>query len=83
MRSWRGVWRTPEALVTIGCERSRVVMTMEARHGLTRCVRTGEIGRHTLPSAHAAGARGLAMEALLPRRAMVERRSLWVARFRQ
>jgi transposase len=83
MRSWRGVWRTPEALVTIGFERSRVVMTKEARRGLTRCVRTREISQRILPTAHAAGARGLAMEALLPRRSVVERRFSWVARFGQ
>ena len=56
--------RTPEELLAIGLSRSRVVMINEAHSGVTRCVRTREIGRRLLPTAHAAGVRHLAMEAL-------------------
>ena len=41
-------------------------MLNEAHHGLTRCVRTRQLGRQLLPSAHAMGVRHLAMEALQP-----------------
>src|SRR4030095_277540 len=41
-------------------------MLNEAHHGLTRCVRTRQLGRQLLPSAHAMGVRHLAMEALRP-----------------
>lgn len=60
------VWRSPEALVTIGYQRSTVVMMNEAHSGLQRCIRTREIGRRILPAAHQAGVRHLAMEALWP-----------------
>jgi erythromycin esterase-like protein len=67
---WREVppaaWRTPQELVQEGFRRSRVVMLNEAHHGLTRCVRTRQLGRQLLPSAHAMGVRHLAMEALQP-----------------
>lgn len=56
--------RTPEELLAIGFGRSRVVMMNEAHSGMKRCVRTREIGRRLLPTAHAAGVRHLAMEAL-------------------
>ena len=59
-------WRTPQELVQEGLRRSRVVMLNEAHNGLTRCVRTGQLGRQLLPSAHAMGIRHLAMEALQP-----------------
>jgi hypothetical protein len=59
-------WRTPQQLVEEGFRRSRVVMLNEAHDGLTRCVRTRQLGRQLLPSAHAMGARHLAMEALTP-----------------
>jgi len=59
-------WRTPQELVEEGFRRSRVVMLNEAHHGLTRCVRTRQLGRQLLPSAHAMGVRHLAMEALQP-----------------
>jgi hypothetical protein len=49
-----------------GFRRSRVVMLNEAHDGLTRCVRTRQLGRQVLPSAHAMGVRHLAMEALQP-----------------
>lgn len=58
-------WLSPEELVTIGFERSRVVMMNEAHHMLLRSVRTREIGRRVLPTAHGAGVRHLAMEALI------------------
>lgn len=60
------VWRSPEELVAIGFQRSSVVMMNEAHSGFQRCVRTREIGRRTLPAAHQAGVRHLAMEALSP-----------------
>jgi erythromycin esterase-like protein len=59
-------WRTPQELVEEGFRRRRVVMLNEAHHGLTRCVRTRQLGRQLLPSAHAMGVRHLAMEALQP-----------------
>jgi hypothetical protein len=59
-------WRTPQQLVQEGFCRGRVVMLNEAHDGLTRCVRTRRVGRQILPSAHAMGARHLAMEALQP-----------------
>jgi hypothetical protein len=59
-------WRTPQELVQEGFRRSRVVMLNEAHNGLARCVRTRQLGRQLLPSAHAMGARHLAMEALTP-----------------
>ncbi len=60
------VWRGPEELVTIGFQRTRVVMMNEAHSGLQRCIRTREIGRRILPAAHEAGVRHLSMEALWP-----------------
>ena len=60
------VWRSPEKLVTIGFERSFVVMMNEGHNDLQRCIRTCEIGRRILPAAHQAGVRHLAMEALWP-----------------
>jgi hypothetical protein len=59
-------WRTPQELVQEGFRRGRVVMLNEAHDGLKRCVRTRQVGRQVLPSAHAMGARHLAMEALSP-----------------
>ena len=59
-------WRTPQELVQEGFRRGRVVMLNEAHHGLKRCVRTRELGRQILPSAHAMGVRHLVMEALQP-----------------
>ena len=60
------VWRSPEALVAIGFQRSSVVMMNEVHSGLQRCIRTREIGRCILSAAHQAGARHLAMEVLWP-----------------
>lgn len=56
--------RTPEELLAIGFDRSRVVMVNEAHNGMKRCVRTREIGLRLLPAAHEAGVRHMAMEAL-------------------
>jgi len=58
------MWRTPEALVEIGFGHGRVVMMNEAHDGLTRCIRTREMGRRILPAAHRLGVRHLAMEAV-------------------
>ncbi len=60
------IWCSPEELVTIGYQRTTVVMMNEAHNGLQRCIRTREIGRRILPTAHEAGVRHLAMEALWP-----------------
>lgn len=59
--------RPPEELVEIGFSRSGVVMMNDAHDGQRRCIRTREVGRRILPTAHAAGARNLAMEALWDR----------------
>lgn len=59
-------WRSPEGLVAIGFERSQVVMMNEAHGGLGRNIRSREIGKRILPTAHAAGVRHIAMEALTP-----------------
>ncbi|MBE9048845.1 hypothetical protein IQ243_00160 [Nostocales cyanobacterium LEGE 11386] len=57
-------WRSPEELVTIGFERSRVVMMNEAHSGAERNIRSRKIGRRILPTANALGVRHIAMEAL-------------------
>ena len=59
-------WRTPPELVQEGFRRGRVVMLNEAHDGLKRCVRTRQLGRQILPTAHAMGVGHLAMEALQP-----------------
>ncbi len=56
--------RTPEELLEIGLGRVRVVMINEAHDGLKRCIRTRQIGQRILATAHNAGVRHLAMEAL-------------------
>jgi hypothetical protein len=63
----RKKWRSPEELVELGLARSRVVMMNEHHNGLKRSVRTRVIGKRVLPTAHAAGVRHLAMEALTPK----------------
>ena len=60
------MWRTPEELVTIGFVQARIVMMNEFHNGYLRCVRTREIGKRILPTAHQAGVRHFAMEALHP-----------------
>jgi hypothetical protein len=59
-------WRSPVELVEHGFGRSRLVLVNEAHHGLTRCLRSREVGRALLPVAHRLGVRHLAMEALWP-----------------
>ena len=59
-------WRSPEELVELGFARARVVMMNELDNGLKRSVRTRVVGKRVLPTAHAAGVRHLAMEALTP-----------------
>jgi hypothetical protein len=57
-------WCSVEELTQFGFARSPVVMANEAHSGLTRCVRTREIGARIVQAAHQAGVRRLAMEAL-------------------
>jgi len=56
--------RSPEELVGIGFQRSRLVIVNECHDGDRHCPRTKAIGRRILPAAHEAGVRHLAMEAL-------------------
>ena len=58
--------RSPEELVRIGFERSRVVIVNECHDGNRHCPRTRAVGRRLVPIAHEAGVRRLAMEALYP-----------------
>ncbi len=55
---------SPEDLLAVGFERSRVVMANEAHSGLKRCIRTRLIGKRLVEKAHDLGVRHLAMEAL-------------------
>ncbi len=57
-------WHTVDEIITIGFQRSRIVMMNEAHDGYTRCIRTRRVGQQLLSAAHTAGARYLAMEAL-------------------
>jgi hypothetical protein len=57
-------WCPVEELTQFGFARSPVVMANEAHNGLTRCVRTREVGVRIVQAAHQAGVRRLAMEAL-------------------
>ena len=57
-------WRPVEDLIRWGFGQSPVVMANEAHSGLTRCVRTREMGVRMIRAAHEAGVRRLAMEAL-------------------
>lgn len=66
---WREVaavegWCSVEELVGWGFAHAPVVMANEAHSGLTRCIRTREIGVRMIRAAHEAGVRRLAMEAL-------------------
>jgi hypothetical protein len=56
--------RSPEELVRIGFERSRVVIVNECHDGDRHCLRTRAIGRRLLPIANDVSVRHLAMEAL-------------------
>jgi hypothetical protein len=57
-------WCSVEELVQWGFGHAPVVMANEAHSGLTRCIRTREIGIRMVRAAHEAGVRRLAMEAL-------------------
>lgn len=57
-------WKSPEEIVEVGFQNSRVVMLNELHSGMLRCVRTRELGRQLLPTADAQGAGWLAAEAL-------------------
>ena len=57
-------WCSVEELTRLAFARSPVVMANEAHNGLTRCVRTREVGARMIQAAHQAGVRRLAMEAL-------------------
>ena len=57
-------WLTPEAIIAVAFERSRVAMMNEAHNALRPSVRTRIVGRRVLPAAHDAGARFVAIEAL-------------------
>jgi hypothetical protein len=59
-------WMSAEELLAEGFRRSRVAMLNEATSGLRRSVRTRRVGIRVLPTAWAAGARLLAVEALGP-----------------
>lgn len=77
------MWRTPEELVSIGFAQTRVVMMNEFHNGNLRCVWTREIGRRILPTAHEAGVRYLAMEALHPQFAEEANRTRTVPEVKQ
>jgi hypothetical protein len=57
-------WCSVEELVQYGFARAPVVMANEAHNGLTRCIRTRDVGVRMIRAAHEAGVRRLAMEAL-------------------
>jgi hypothetical protein len=57
-------WCSVEELTRLGFARTPVVMANEAHNGMTRCVRTREVGVRMIQAAHQAGVRRLAMEAL-------------------
>jgi hypothetical protein len=60
------IWLSPNEIVRRGFGQSRVVMMNEAHSGELRNVRTREIGKRILATAHELGVRHLAMEALEP-----------------
>jgi hypothetical protein len=57
-------WCSVEELTVWAFTHAPVVMANEAHNGLTRCIRTREIGIRVISAAHHAGVRRLAMEAL-------------------
>jgi hypothetical protein len=57
-------WCSVEELTRWGFAQEPVVMANEAHSGLSRCVRTREVGIRMIRAAHEAGVRRLAMEAL-------------------
>jgi len=50
-------WCSVEELVQWGFAQAPVVMANEAHDGLTRCVRTREVGLRMIQAAHGAGVR--------------------------
>jgi len=57
-------WCSVEDLTQWGFAHAPVVMANEGHSGLTRCIRTREIGVRMIRAAHEAGVRRLAMETL-------------------
>jgi hypothetical protein len=57
-------WCAVEELTRYGFTRASVVMANEAHNGLTRCIRTRDVGARIIRAAHESGVRRLAMEAL-------------------
>jgi hypothetical protein len=57
-------WCSVEELTRWGFAHAQVVMANEAHDRLKRCIRTREVGSRMIETAHAAGVRRLAMEAL-------------------
>ena len=57
-------WCSVEELVRWGFAHAPVVMANEAHSGWARCIRTRDVGVRMIRSAHEAGVRRLAMEAL-------------------
>ena len=57
-------WRSVEELTRWGFAHAPVVMANEAHSGLSRCVRTRDIGVRIIEAAHKVGVQHLAMEAL-------------------
>ena len=57
-------WCSVEELTGWGFAQAQVVMANEAHDGLTRCIRTRDVGVRMIRAAHQAGVRRLAMEAL-------------------
>jgi hypothetical protein len=57
-------WCSVEDLTSYAFTHASVVMANEAHHGMTRCIRTREVGARMIRAAHDVGVRRLAMEAL-------------------
>jgi hypothetical protein len=57
-------WQPVEELTRWAFAQAPVVMANEAHNGMTRCVRTREVGARMVRAAHEMGVRRLAMEAL-------------------
>jgi hypothetical protein len=60
-------WRTPEELVEVAVQRSRLVLANEAHNNLRRSIRARRVGARMIIAAHELGVRHLAMEALYSR----------------
>lgn len=68
-------WRSPEELLDIAVEHSRLVLVNEAHNGMLRSVRTRQVGLRMIDRAHVAGVRHLAIEALQPHDAGIANQS--------